>query len=87
MRSLIYILNFVTIKLSSLQLKINFIKLKAGAQGEHKIARGYLPELTYSNHWFGNHELSEAITNYLDDEGKKIIENINILKTFSPFKT
>ena len=40
-------------------IKINFIKLKP-AQGEHKIARGYLPELTYSNHWFGTTNL-EAI--------------------------
>ena len=68
-------------------IKNKLYKVEAGAQGEHKIARGYLPELTYSNHWFGNHELSEAITNYLDDEGKKIIENINMLNTFSPFKT
>ena len=67
-------------------IKNEFHKVEAGAQGEHKIARGYLPELTYSNHLFKNDELEIAIKSYLEDEGKKIIENIEFLKTYSPFK-
>ena len=42
-------------------IKNELHKVEAGAQGEHKIARGYLPELTYSNHWFKNDELEIAI--------------------------
>ena len=61
-------------------------KVEAGAQGEHKIARGYLPELTYSNHWFNCPDLIDAISNYLLDERKKIIETVNFLKSYSPFK-
>ena len=67
-------------------IKNELHKVEAGAQGEHKIARGYLPELTYSNHWFKNDELEGAIKSYFEDEGNKIIENIEFLKTFSPFK-
>ena len=61
-------------------------KVEAGAQGEHKIARGYLPELTYSNHWFDCPDLLEAISEFLIDESKKIVETVNFLKSYSPFK-
>ena len=66
MRSLIYIIRLCYYQAAEFAIKNKLYKVE-GAQGEHKII-SYLPELTYSNHWFGNHELSEAITNYLDDE-------------------
>lgn len=68
-------------------IKNKLRKVEAGAQGEHKISRGYLPELTYSNHWFDNPKLKNAISEYMIDEGKKIFETINFLKTYSPFKS
>ena len=68
-------------------IKEKLNKVEAGAQGEHKIARGYLPELTYSNHWFNCPELIDPISDYLKDEGKKIIETVNFLKSYSPFKS
>ena len=64
----------------------NFKKVEAGAQGEHKISRGYLPELTYSNHWFNSLELKESIDLFFYEEGKKVNETIEYLKKFSPFK-
>ena len=61
-------------------------KVEAGAQGEHKISRGYIPELTYSNHWFGSQELKESINIFFFEEGKKVKETIEYLKKLSPFK-
>ena len=62
-------------------------KVEAGAQGEHKISRGYIPELTYSNHWFESHELKESINIFFYEEGKKVKDTIEYLKKLSPFKS
>lgn len=46
-------------------------KLKSfdsGAQGEHKIQRGFEPITTYSNHWIANEGFAQAINNFLDEE-------------------
>ena len=67
-------------------IKNNFQKIEAGAQGEHKISRGYLPTLTYSNHWFSNESLQKPISNFLAEEQTKIKETLNYLRTYSPFK-
>ncbi len=40
----------------------------SGAQGEHKIQRGFEPILTYSNHWIGNEGFSLAIDRFLQEE-------------------
>lgn len=42
--------------------------VEAGAQGEHKLARGYLPRLTHSAHWIANADLRRAVARYLDRE-------------------
>ena len=60
-------------------------KVEAGAQGEHKISRGYLPNLTYSNHWFNNEVLSKPIQDFLEKENKKTVEVAEYLSKFSPF--
>ena len=67
-------------------IKNNLKKVEAGAQGEHKIARGYEPKLTYSNHWFGNNKLSPLIKNFLIEEKKRIKDTIVHLNQFMPFK-
>ena len=67
------------------QLKNKLKKVEAGAQGEHKISRGYLPNLTYSNHWFNNEVLSKPIKEFLTKENKKTIEVADYLSKFSPF--
>lgn len=49
-------------------------KVEAGAQGEHKLARGYLPTIINSTHWFLNDGFNKAVERYLNEE-KKIVEN------------
>ena len=60
--------------------------VEAGAQGEHKVARGYLPAITNSMHWFLNKDFSGAVEKYLSEE-KVIMEEqcIEILRE-GPFK-
>ena len=43
-------------------------RVEAGAQGEHKLARGYLPTKTYSAHFIAHHGLRRAIADYLERE-------------------
>ncbi len=66
-------------------IKKKISKIEAGAQGEHKISRGYLPCLTYSNHWFNNQKLKEPIKAFLYKENIKVLENLEYLKSYSPF--
>ena len=40
-------------------------RVEAGAQGQHKIQRGYLPRLTYSAHWLSHSGLSRAVDDFL----------------------
>ncbi|NWE52531.1 GNAT family N-acetyltransferase [Brevundimonas sp. P7753] len=43
-------------------------RVEAGAQGEHKIARGYLPSPVYSAHWIADPALRDPVARYLDNE-------------------
>jgi len=61
-------------------------KFDAGAQGEHKIQRGFEPELTYSNHWIENEAFSEAIKDYLKQERLYIQNYFQAASEKSPFK-
>ena len=61
-------------------------KVEAGAQGEHKISRGYLPSFVYSLHWFSNKSFASAISEYLDKEEKVINQEYDILMKTSPYK-
>ena len=61
-------------------------KVEAGAQGEHKISRGYLPSFVYSLHWFSNKSFANAISAYLDKEEKVINQEYDILMKTSPYK-
>ena len=61
-------------------------KVEAGAQGAHKISRGYQPSKTFSAHWIKDVDFFEAISNYLKDERVYIQENIEKLNEYIPFK-
>ncbi|PHS25667.1 MAG: GNAT family N-acetyltransferase [Robiginitomaculum sp.] len=61
-------------------------RVEAGAQGEHKIARGYVPVLTHSAHWFGDSGLHEAVAAYLDHERAQVEQNVITLDAFTPFR-
>ena len=67
-------------------LKNHIKKVEAGAQGEHKISRGYLPSFVYSLHWFSNKSFASAISEYLDKEEKVINQEYDILMKTSPYK-
>ena len=66
-------------------IKNGIQKVEAGAQGEHKIARGYIPELTFSNHWFKTKSLEEPIKVFLKEERKKVNESLKYLNGYNPF--
>ena len=61
-------------------------RVEAGAQGEHKLARGYLPVTTHSLHWVADEGFAEAIAQYLRAERAAVNEEIEILTSYGPFK-
>ena len=61
-------------------------KVEAGAQGEHKLLRGYVPEETHSAHYIAHPGLARAVDAYLAQERAAIAENIEELAAISPFK-
>ena len=68
-------------------IKNKYIKVEAGAQGAHKIKRGYLPKITYSAHYIFNEKLKLAIKNFLEEERRIVLNDINhINDNYSPFK-
>ncbi|MFY9639770.1 MAG: GNAT family N-acetyltransferase [Rhodomicrobium sp.] len=60
--------------------------VEAGAQGEHKLARGYEPETTYSLHYFADDGLSDAVENYLRHERRAIAKEQEIMSEALPYK-
>ena len=64
----------------------NLKKVEAGAQGFHKIQRGYLPTKTYSIHNFSNNNLSLAVQKFLNSERTQINKELGMLMTKSPYK-
>jgi predicted N-acyltransferase len=57
-----------------------------GAQGEHKISRGFLPTLTWSAHWIRDDGFRPVIDRYLLQEHELVIDYYNELSETSPFK-
>ena len=65
----------------------NKIKIvEAGAQGEHKLQRGYMPKKTWSAHWIKDQEFSKAIENFLNKETKIINLQKESLEQLKPYK-
>ena len=60
--------------------------VEAGAQGEHKIARGYLPQTTYSAHYIADPGLRRAIADYLRRERAYVAEAARELTDAGPFR-
>ncbi len=61
-------------------------RVEAGAQGEHKIARGYLPQTTYSAHYIADPALRRAIRDYLKHERNYVQEAVRELTEAGPFR-
>jgi predicted N-acyltransferase len=60
--------------------------VEAGAQGEHKLARGYLPQTTYSAHYIADPDLRRAISDYLRRERAYVAEAARELSDAAPFR-
>jgi len=67
-------------------IELGLSRVEAGAQGEHKLARGYEPVTTYSAHYLAHPGLRDAIEDYLKRERLAINHEINILGQHTPFK-
>lgn len=61
-------------------------RAEAGAQGEHKLARGYLPVPTYSAHWIAEESFRRAVARYLEAERAELGEVMEILTGYGPFR-
>jgi len=61
-------------------------RVEAGAQGGHKLLRGYLPRPTYSAHYIAHADLRRAVADYLENERAAIAEHIEELAEQAPFK-
>ncbi len=62
-------------------------RVEAGAQGEHKIARGYLPSPVYSAHWIADPSLRTAIARFLAQERAAVEGEMALLAAeYSPFR-
>ncbi|MDX1291402.1 MAG: GNAT family N-acetyltransferase, partial [Hyphomonas sp.] len=60
--------------------------VEAGAQGGHKLARGYTPVTTYSTHWIAHPGLRNAIADYLEREREAVEQDQEYLTERTPFK-
>ncbi|MHB2265099.1 GNAT family N-acetyltransferase [Aliihoeflea sp. PC F10.4] len=60
--------------------------VEAGAQGEHKLARGYVPVTTHSAHWIAHPGLRRAVADYLERERRDVEEIGEYLTEHAPFK-
>ncbi len=63
-----------------------YARFEGGAQGEHKMARGLLPVLTYSAHWLSHPGFSDAVARHLQREGAGIEAYVDELRERNPFK-
>jgi len=61
-------------------------RVEAGAQGPHKLARGYLPSLTHSAHHIVDARFAHAVADYLERERRAIAEDSAFLAEHSPFR-
>jgi predicted N-acyltransferase len=61
-------------------------RFEPGTQGEHKVARGFVPSTTWSAHWLAHPEFADAIERYLDEEGRHIERYIDAIDSHTPYK-
>jgi predicted N-acyltransferase len=61
-------------------------RVEAGAQGGHKVARGYVPSATHSAHWIAHPGLRAAVAEYLEQERAWVREDMAAVATMTPFR-
>ncbi|MCU7814702.1 MAG: GNAT family N-acetyltransferase [Candidatus Thiodiazotropha sp. (ex Lucinoma kastoroae)] len=81
-------LHFETCYYQGIEYAINhkLQRFEPGAQGEHKIWRGFLPTRTRSYHWINNPQFSHSIKDFLTRESPAMVTYHNDLLASSPFK-
>ena len=62
------------------------LAVQAGAQGEHKLARGYLPVTTHSAHWIADEGLRNAVERYLARERIAVLDANDDLAEMAPYR-
>ncbi|MEO0328090.1 MAG: GNAT family N-acetyltransferase [Pseudomonadota bacterium] len=67
-------------------IKMKLPSVEAGAQGAHKLARGYMPVTTRSAHWITHPGLRNAVSDYLVHERQEVNKHNEVLKEHGPFK-
>lgn len=69
---------------AAIEKKLKYVQ--AGAQGGHKLLRGYLPTPTYSAHYIAHPGLRNAVEAYLESEREAVASHMNELRTLAPYK-
>lgn len=67
-------------------LELGLPRVEAGAQGEHKLARGYEPVVTHSAHWLAHPGLMRGVEDYLVREREAVEHEVDILANHTPFR-
>lgn len=62
------------------------LRVEAGAQGGHKLLRGYLPCPTYSAHYIAHKGLRRAVADYLENEREAVADHMEELRGQAPFR-
>ncbi len=60
--------------------------IEAGAQGQHKIRRGFLPALTHSAHWIRHPGLADAVKRFVAGEAEHVQRTVDSLAEQTPYK-
>jgi predicted N-acyltransferase len=68
-------------------IRLGLPRVEAGAQGQHKIARGYLPAPVYSAHYIADPALRAPVARYLEQERQAVQQEMDWLaEEYSPFR-
>lgn len=67
-------------------IKHQLKRVEAGAQGPHKMARGYTPQRTCSAHYIAHQGLRDAVAAYLESERQYVYNDIEVMRRHTPFR-
>jgi predicted N-acyltransferase len=62
-------------------------RFEPGTQGEHKVARGFVPVPTHSAHWLAHPEFANAVERYLDVEGRHVDNYMDSVDARVPYRS
>jgi len=67
-------------------IRHHLARVEAGAQGSHKLARGYLPVECHSLHWIADAGFRDAVGQYLQAERAAVSDEIEVMTSYGPFR-